>query len=148
MTLRLPTLSRSFRWLVIVWGGAVFLWLSLEDNQTLPVVILGVGSAALLVLSRLLGRSGRQHIPLRIAWVVVPLIAGLVGVLGAVGTSFLMFLKTAMHAHFFPDYPTAQILAMLERAPTWGAAGALIGLGLMFAWWGLSDRTDHGRSVS
>jgi hypothetical protein len=148
MTLRLPVLPRSFRWLVIAWGGAIFLWISLEDNPTLPVAILGVGSAALITLSRLFGRIGGHQIRLRSAWLGAPLVGGVVGAVAAVFTALLMFLKTAMHAHIFPDYPTAQILAMLQRAPAWGAAGVLIGLGYMLAWWSMRDRVDHDRSVS
>jgi hypothetical protein len=137
-----------FRWWVILWGGAVFVWISLEDNGTLPVAILGTGSAILFALSRLLRNFGGRQLSPRAAWLGAPLVSGVTGAMAAVCTALLMFLKTAIHAHIFPDYPPAQILAMLERAPIWAVAGLLIGLGVMFAWWGLSEREPDGRSVS
>ncbi len=132
--LRLPHLPRGARWLVIVWAGAVFLWISLEDHQTLPVALLGTGCVVLFAVVRLLQRFGGAAVPARLAWLAAPLIGGLVGAASAVAASLLMFMKTAIHAHVFPDYPYAQIIAMLQLAPTWLAAGALIGLGLLFVY--------------
>lgn len=148
MTLRLPLPPRMFRWLVIIWGGAAFVWLSLEDNQTLPVTILGTGSAILFAVSRLFRSFGGRRLSPTAVWLGSPLFGGVTGAMAAVSTAMLMFLKTAIHAHVFPDYPPAQILAMLERAPAWAGAGLLIGLGIMLAWRGLSERSADGRSVS
>ncbi len=50
------------------------------------------------------------------------------GLGGSVATAGLMFFKNARHAHVFPDYPAGMLLATLERAPMWAAAGGLIGL--------------------
>lgn len=148
MSLRLPLLPRSFRWLIIVWAGIVFLWISLEDNHALPVAILGTGSVLLFAAYRLLTRLGGRTIAGAAALVGIPLLGGLVGMASAVGTAALMFLKTAIHAHIFPDYPAAQIIAMLERVPAWAAAGGLVGCGILFALIGTTRGVSDEQQLS
>lgn len=47
--------------------------------------------------------------------------------------ALFMVLQNGIHGHSVPDFPNAVILAMLARAPWWGAAGGL--LGLAWQWW-------------
>jgi hypothetical protein len=128
--MKLPTRGKQFRNIALLYGVIVFLWIPVEDFQTLPVVIFGTGLALMLLLGWILGRLGGKTIPigyLPIAAALVGAVAGLGAVIATVG---LMFFKTSLHAHVFPDYLPTQMLAMLERAPMWTIVGALIGLGL------------------
>jgi hypothetical protein len=135
--MRFPQLPRNFRWLVILWGGALFFWISLEDRSSLHVAVLGAGSALILAIVQIAHRFGGRTLSTRTLWVTAPLLGALIGAGGAVATALLMFLKTAIHAHVFPDFPPMQIIAMLERAPAWAGAGILISTGLLFAYTGL-----------
>lgn len=114
--------------LMIGVGSATFVWLSVEDNGWW-VIAFGVAITLLAAMYGVLRlrRVGR-NLPLH-RW---PLAAGLGAVAGAgatLTTAGLMFLKTSLHNHVFPDFPLAVILGTLERIPAWSAAGALIGVG-------------------
>jgi hypothetical protein len=144
---------RSFRWLLIVWGGTLFVWVSLEDTSTMTVAILGAGTALLAGVRQALKSFGGRPLPggaalLGAALLGAALLGATVGVGGAVCASALMFIKTAAHAHAFPDYPPTQIIAMLGRAPVWGVAGALAGCGLLLAWAALMWDTTNERHPS
>lgn len=132
--LRLPARPRRARWLALAFGAALLAWTSLEDNHVWPVALLGWGLSALLVGWRVWGSVGGQRLPLRAAApgaALVGAITGLGACLAAVG---LMLFKNALHAHIFLDYPPGLMLATLERAPAWAAAGGLAGLGLVLIW--------------
>jgi hypothetical protein len=75
---------------------------------------------------------------------VLGLLLGAADGLGtSVATAVLMFFKNARHAHVFPDYPAGMIIAVLERAPLWAAAGALAGLSIGLAWLALQGVDDE-----
>jgi hypothetical protein len=130
----LPKRGRNARNLALVFGIALFLWTRIEDNSVLPVVLFGVGLSALVTNLWLLDKFGGKAIALKYAVPGAVVIGTVIGLGAAVAAALLMFFKTALHAHVFPDYPPAQIIAMLERAPAWSAAGGLIGLGLALVW--------------
>ena len=124
-----PTSNRS-RHLLVVAGIAILLWSSLEDIDALAVTLLGLLLATALgswlVDSMPFNGNGR-HLsrPKRMA------LAGTgIGALTSVTTSLLMLFKNLRHAHVFPDYPPAMMLATLERMPLWALAGGLAGIGL------------------
>lgn len=118
------------RFATIIIGIGCFLWLSLEDTQTAPVVVLGTGLSSLLVLAwwrslPLADRSGRRG-----AWIMI-LMGALAGASAVLTITLLMFIKTAWHSHLYPDYPVLMMVAMLERLPLWTLAGAILGVGLV-----------------
>ena len=116
------------------YGLLVFLWLSPEESQVWLVTLLGLGVSTLSLSALVMNKLGGKSIP---AHYVLPgaFITGVVVGLGAsLATTSLMFFKTALHAHLFPDFPVLLMLAVLQHAPTWALAGGLAGLGLALAW--------------
>jgi hypothetical protein len=139
--MRLPRPGRWLRWLMLGYGVAVFIWLAVEDVSTWPVTVFGWALALLISVLITLDKLGGRRLAARRA----PLLSGFVGLTVGLGSSVavtvLMFFKNARHGHLFPDYPPGMMLAMLERAPVWAAAGGLIGLGLGLGW--LALRRGH-----
>lgn len=130
----LPVPNTALRLLTVVFGVILFVWFSIEDNQTWPVVLLGLGSTSLIVLWAVLKRLGGQTIEARYVALSGLLIGALTGLGASLAVTLLMFFKNAWHAHVFLDYPVPMLLAMLGRAPFWTAAGALAGLGIAILW--------------
>ncbi len=117
------------RWLSLVtllYGILLFLWLTPENGVWLAAG-LGLGLSVLVAAHgafRLAGRTfSAPH------WLAGAVLLGvMVGGGGVIGTVLLMFLKSSLHNHVYPDYPLPMLLAMLERMPAWALAGALVGL--------------------
>jgi hypothetical protein len=128
--MRLPTRGKQFRNIALLYGVILFLWIPVEDFQTLPVVIFGTGLAQMLLLNWILGRLGGKTIPLRYLPIAAALVGAVAGLGAVIATVGLMFFKTSLHAHVFPDYLPTQMLAMLERAPLWTLAGVFVGVGV------------------
>lgn len=129
-----PRLDYRFRLIVIGYGLALLLWMSLEDTHTEPVVVLGVAFSLLVSLRTLLRRLGGQGVTIRQFLLILAFSGGLFGVGASISTALLMFFKNAWHAHLFLDFPPGIMLAILERAPAWGLAGVLIGIGIGLSW--------------
>lgn len=126
----LPKRDNRLRWLLIFCGLLVWLWLNPEDNTLWPVVVLAGVCALLLVSFWVLGRLGGKTLTFHGIVLLFTTAGAIVGLGTSIITALLMVLKNARHAHFFPDFPTTQILAVLERAPLWAVTGGLIGIGL------------------
>ncbi|MBC8170412.1 MAG: hypothetical protein H7X77_02020 [Anaerolineae bacterium] len=120
----LAGLHRKIRWITILWGLAVFLWLAVEDNTVLPVVLLGSSGAFLIVSLRITRMQPMSRLRLILG-------GSLTGLGASVLTTLLMLLKNGQHSHLYPDFPLALMGAMLTRAPIWILAGGLGGLGLV-----------------
>lgn len=134
---RLP--RRKLRWWILLYGVIVFLWLSPEDDHVLPVVLLGLSGSALLVVSWLIDKFGGQLFATRETLFITIGAGGVIGGGTSAITAALMLFKNARHAHLFPDYPALMIGAILERAPIWGLAGALVGLSIGLVWLALGQ---------
>jgi hypothetical protein len=132
--MRLPAPGRRARLLGLVYGGIIFLWFSVEDNAVWPVAALGAGLSALIVSLTTMDKIGGSIVAARFIPLLMALMGGVIGLGASVTVVALMFFKNALHAHIFPDFPPALMLAMLQRAPAWAAAGALLGCGLGLAW--------------
>ena len=126
----LPTRDRRVRWIVILAAAGVFFWLSLEDTNVLPVVLIAAGLALLSAYMSVTGRFGGRTVTHFTLLIGAALVGAGVGAGTALIAALLMIWKTGMHAHPFPDYPTGLILDMLRRAPIWSLAGALAFLAL------------------
>ncbi|MCU0513198.1 MAG: hypothetical protein MUE40_11570 [Anaerolineae bacterium] len=133
----LPRPGPRTRLFSIGYGAGVLVWLSVEDQTLLPVVLVGSGLWLLLLAHWLAGYAGGRALPWRV-WLPGLALAGAAAGAGAVVTiTLLMFFKTAWHAHPVPDYPVPLLLDMLARLPAWTAAGLLAGLAaglLRLAW--------------
>ena len=132
---------RRLRWLLLVYGIFLFIWLSVEDLSIVPVMAFGLGAAILISVLTTSGKLGRIQTAERYLPLLMALRGALIGALTSVMVVVLMFFKNARHSHLFPDYPPAMMLAILRRAPVWVLAGGLIGLSLGLGW--LVWRSKH-----
>jgi hypothetical protein len=147
--IHIPSPNRRIRLAVMSYGLVLFLWFTSEDNQIWPATLLGWGMSILVVFLTLVNKLGRRQIPARYSAPLALVLGILVGLGSSITTAGLMFFKNALHAHLFFDYPTPMLLAILSRAPYWGLAGGLAGLGAALAWLALrqgnyeSGYNDH-----
>ncbi len=115
-------------------GLLILLWLGTEDSRVGTVTILGAGlaliGAALLVVRHLSGRGLTQR---QVLAGSILLGAG-VGASSAPAALLLMLLKSAVHAHSYPDFSPAIMGGTLARLPAWALAGALLGLSAGLLW--------------
>ncbi len=136
-----PGAPKAFRWIVIITGIALFLWLSREDNSVRSVTFYGLMVALLALVAWIADRFGGQTLrPSRLIPFAALIGAGL-GLSTGLATTTLMLLKSAMHSHVVPDYPPGLMAATLERIPAWSVAGALTGLALALLW--IATRTPE-----
>jgi multisubunit Na+/H+ antiporter MnhE subunit len=132
--MKLPKPDYRARFLLLGYGLVIFIWMSLEDNGTFTVSLLGAGLATSLILYQALERIGGKELSMRF---FIPLLVGLGALIGAassLATILLMFFKTAWHGHGFPDYPLELMRDMLFRLPAWAIAGGLLGIGIGFVY--------------
>ena len=129
--IRLPEPDYRARFALMGYGLLIFVWMSLEDNGTLTVSLLGAGLATALILYQSFKRFAGKELASRFLF---PILGLSIGAASPIATIFLMFFKTAWHGHDFPDYPLELMRDMLFRLPLWAVAGSLIGIGLSFAW--------------
>jgi len=137
--MKLPARGRKARWLAIVYGLILFLWLNPEDYSVWPVTLLGTVLSALIIVLWTLGKIGGKEVSTRMMLPGAILLGATIGIGASVITAALMFFKNARHAHLFLDFPPGQMLAILERAPIWGLAGGLTGLALALIWLALKN---------
>jgi hypothetical protein len=132
----IPRPGRRVRLLTLIYGLMVLFWLSPEESQVWPVALLGLGVSLVGVVVTLMNKLGGKTIPASYVLPGAALVGVMVGLGASIAAAFLMFFKNALHAHLNPDFPLPLMLAVLERAPVWGLAGLLAGLGLGLAWLG------------
>lgn len=132
---RVPAPNLLQRWLNIGCGLAVLIWLGVEDDSVLPALLLGMMMTALGIAHPMMrARAGTMLSGTRAiagAWTVLGLMVG--GLTPSAAVILLAF-KDATHAHSFPDAPAELLADVLALTPTWGIAGALIGIGLYAGW--------------
>lgn len=137
----IPKPGSLLRGLATLCGVLIFLWLTPEDNHLLPVVLLSIFATVILLSLWITGRFGGYSLP---RW-WLPLI-GMVAGLGAnMTTVVLMLVKNAQHSHTFPDFPPGVFVGIIERAPVWIIAGALVGLSFSLALLASRNVTVGGR---
>ena len=136
--LHLPQRGRRSRWVGLLFGMVLLLWFSVEDDAVWPAAALGAGLSALLAALTLMGRFGGRTIPARYALPCAAAFGALAGFGADAAAGGLMLFKNALHGHVFLDFPPGLMLAMLERAPIWTAAGGLVGVGFVLLWMALA----------
>lgn len=141
--MRLPQPGRWSRLLALGYGVALFVWLSVEDTATWSAALFGLGLSSLIAILLTLDKIGGRWLAERYVPVFGVLLGAVIGLGSSPAAAVLMFFKNARHAHIFPDYPVGMILAVLERAPLWAAAGALAGLSIGLAWLALRRVDDE-----
>lgn len=140
LTLTVPTFRGWLRLLALGCGAILLLWTSLEDNNILPVSLLGGGLALILLILWLTRRFGGHTFPARTALLGAALAGAALGIGSSLATALLMLIKNGLHSHLFPDYPFGIIVDLLARAPLWALAGIFAGIGLLLAWWAVKPK--------
>lgn len=138
---------RLRRWGLPISGAAIFVWLRVEDNHLLPVVLLGWMSAVVLAGSWALTVAASfrwEVLPPSLALPLGALAGAGTGLGAALITPVLMLLKNGLHAHLFPDFPFGVITGVLVLAPAWLFSGMLIGAGLVLVIWAVSPASPAG----
>jgi hypothetical protein len=141
--LQLPKPNRQLRFIIIGCGLLLFVWFTPEDQHVWPATLLGFGMVTLVIVWNILTRLGGKFVPTVYVLVGAVIVGVVVGAGTSVATAGLMFFKNALHAHLFVDFPTPLLLAVLERAPAWGLAGGLLGMGAALAWISLRQDTHE-----
>ncbi len=134
----IPPRPRWLSPLTLLYGVGVFIWLTPEESGLVVVSALGLFGALLMAVNWATRFSGRTF-PARWLPIAATIGGATIGAAADLLTVFLMFMKSSMHAHLFPDYPPALLLAMLERLPAWSLAGGLVGMGA-YLWAGAKAR--------
>jgi hypothetical protein len=132
-----PARRPTLKLLTFLWGASAVVWLALEGNMAVDVLLAASG-LALVGAWGAVRWGGRVVSPGRA--VAVGALAGLV--LGAVLAPVvlgLMAFKTGLHAHG-PEYSAAQIAWVWRQIPLWAGAGALAGAGVALLALGLFRR--------
>ena len=132
--IRIPHRGLKTRWVAILCGIAIFLWMGPEDLNVWPVVMLSVLVSILLVSVQLMRRYGGTMLSRNQIFTFAVVGGGICGLLTSPIAAALMILKNARHAHLTPDYLPQQMLAIMQRAPLWAISGSLIALGIALIW--------------
>ena len=132
--IQFPQRGSTSRWIAILTGISIFIWLGQEDNHTMPVVLLGLWTAGVIVWIWSMGKFGGKSFSTRQLPFISMMLGAITGLSASILVAALMLFKNARHAHFLPDYPTGMMGATLERAPIWVLAGMFIALSLTFIW--------------
>lgn len=114
-----------FRATAVLLGFGLLVWLTIEDQNTLSVIIFAGAICAWLGARILIfPPASRKQL------IVRHILAGLgAGLLLAPIAVLLMALKTGIHGHGTPDFTVAQIQSVLSRTPYFALSGFLLGLG-------------------
>jgi hypothetical protein len=128
MALRIPPRPLWLSLVNLLFGIAVLLWLSIEDNGWIVTIYGALGS--LLLVAHLMFKilQTRQTLTPRSALIVGFLVGASWGASAIILTMLLMLMKTSLHGHLYPDYSFPLIFGMVARLPAWSVAGGLIGL--------------------
>jgi hypothetical protein len=122
-----PGPARRLRFLAILLGIILLVWVSFEDQSVTWVILL---ASAICMLSAAWWLAPFPRPPSGKGWLVYPL-AGLLGGLATAPLALLlMAIKTGLHGNGVPDYTPAQMGAVLISVPVWVGAGGIIGLGV------------------
>ena len=114
-----------FRLTALLLGFGILIWLPVEDQSELGVLIAS-GAICTWIAARLLitpPQEDRQLI-LRHA-----LVGGGSGLILAPMAIILMAVKSGIHGHGTPDFSVGQIQSVLSRIPFFVLSGFLLGLG-------------------
>ena len=123
-----PRSSNSLwiRFLAILLGIALLLWLPFEETSETTAILFAYIITAWVVAALLLRYKNWSPFPI-FRFIFAGILAGVIV------TPFilsLMVFKTGLHAHPVPDYTYEQFISIIRRTPIWSMSGFFIGMGL------------------
>ncbi len=128
--IRLPPLRKALTVATALFAVAFFFWVGVEDTAVGPVAALGAAATVLAFGQAVRARWGSRPLS-RAEWFTLMSLGGAATGLGAApATVLLMAIKVSLHSHAYPDYSPQAVIGIFTRAPLWGAAGLLAGMGL------------------
>ncbi|MBI4316483.1 MAG: hypothetical protein HY679_11160 [Chloroflexi bacterium] len=128
--IRLPPLRQALTVATALFAVAFFFWVGVEDTAVGPVTALGAAAAVLAFGQAVRARWGSRPLS-RAEWFILMSLGGAATGLGvAPATALLMAIKVSLHGHAYPDYSLQAVIGVFTRAPLWGVAGLLVGMGL------------------
>lgn len=126
--MQLPDRIPQFKWLTLLWGSYMIVWVLLESGLWLTVFAAVL--TVIVLLSYLFNKYLRGRSLSTVSWLLLSAVLGALGGLGSVFlTLVLMAIKTGLHAHG-PEFSTIELNWILQQIPLWTLVGLLIGLGL------------------
>ena len=118
-------LPLQMRFLAIILGVTLLLWLPIEDTTEIWAILFAIAISIWLAIAFLTPK----RVSLRSPLYNYILIGSLAGILITPVALLLMAFKTGLHGHETPDYTVQQLISILRRTPIWIAGGFLIGTG-------------------
>jgi hypothetical protein len=123
-----PPIARGrvwFRLIALFLGFGILVWLPVEDQSELGVLIAS-GAICTWIAARLLITAPQEDLQLILRHALVGSGAGLILAPIAI---ILMAVKSGIHGHGTPDFSVGQMQSVLSRIPFFVLSGFLIGLG-------------------
>ena len=114
-----------FRLTALLLGFGILIWLPVEDQSDLGVLI-AAGATCTWIAARLLITAPQEDRQLILRHALV---GGGSGLILAPMAIILMAVKSGIHGHGTPDFSVGQIQSVLSRIPFFVLSGFLLGLG-------------------
>lgn len=131
--------ARPYSWFRItglILGIAIFLWLPVEDQNELPVIIFSA-IICTWASTKFLVSQNQNDMQLVVRHTLVGIAGGLAI---APVAMLLMAIKTGIHGHETPDFLIGQMKMVLSRSFYFVISGLLVSLGV--AMWRLAKRRN------
>ena len=122
MTDPAPTSRLKLRWAAIFGEVITFIWLPVEDQSILFLLLLSVGWSAWLAVWFFM-RQNSSPVLKRFLWTGA---GG--GALVFPVAILLTVLKAGLHHHGFLDFSTTQLISIAKTVPLWVALGVILSL--------------------
>lgn len=124
-----PPTPRWLRYLALILGIIILLWLPVEDVSERGPVLLSAALCAWWAARFLI----YDHPKAKAFWLRYLLCGALAGLATTPVALLLMIFKSGLHGHAAPDFTPAQMQSVIIRTPLWVGSGILLSFGVALA---------------